>query len=298
MTTGQSVLSTSRTQAEPPAATGGLHVFATHPGKRKVEQLWLKYTLAWAGLCGLVMLGGFAERWGDLGLMSLGIAIALPALLLPLAIRAEEERDRPLYDTAGFKLSLAIATFSVLLNYTQTPFFFDVLHAHFGFHSSLNIRNNPVFLYLMTMAYFSTYSVLLMMAYRVSQQLFARAPRVVRLLAAAVACVAIAGLEAVFNANPFTKRLYCFDDVGFALGFGSLAYGLSFMFILPVWIGIDEHPGQRMPWHHVIIGVMAAVYADSLALDVLRYHVAPHFTTVHENAIGLGDYENSCLSRP
>jgi hypothetical protein len=137
-----------------------------------------------------------------------------------------------------------------------------------------------------------------MMAYRISQQVFARAPAMVRLLGAGAACVLVAALEAVFNANPFTRHLYCFDDVGFALGFGSLAYGLSFMFILPVWIGIDERPGQRMPWHHVVVGVMAAVYADSLALDVLRYHVAPRFTTVHENAIGLGDVAGSCLAAP
>ena len=278
-----------------PAASA---LFAAHPGKRAVERLWLRYTLVWSAVCGVVMVGGFAERWGDVGLLLLGAGIALPALVLPLRVRAEEEQGRPWYDTAGFKLSLSVLAFSFLLNYSQTPFFFDVLHAHFGFHSTINIRNNPFFLWLMTVAYFSTYAVLLMMAYRLSQRIFASAPKLVRLTAAGVACILVAALEAVLNANPFTRHLYCFDELGFALWFGSLAYGLSFMFILPVWIGIDERPGQRTPWTSVIVGVCAAVYADSLALDVLRHHVAPRFTVVHENAVGLGDVEASCLGQP
>jgi len=275
-----------------------MNLFAVHPGKRSVEKVWLLYTLVWGAVCGVVMIGGFAEHYRDLGLMLLGLGIALPALVLPMFVRADEERGRPWYDTAGTKLSLSVVAFSLLLNYTQTPFFFDVLHAHFGFRSTLNIRNNPCFLYLMTIAYFSTYAVLLMMAYRASQQLLAATPRFVRVLGAGLACIVVAGLETVLNANPFTRHLYCFDDVGFALWFGSLAYGLSFMFILPVWIGIDERPGERTPLLHVLAFVLAAVYADSLALDVLRYHVAPHFTSVHENAVGLGDVATSCLAKP
>jgi hypothetical protein len=70
------------------------------------------------------------------------------------------------------------------------------------------------------------------------------------------------------------------------------------MFILPVWIGIDERPGERRSWQHTLAFVLAAVYADSLVLDALRAHVAPHFTTVHEDAIGLGATQGSCLAKP
>lgn len=282
-------------------------LFSAHPGKRAVEKLWLSYTLVWGAVCAVVMVGGFAERYGDLELMLLGAGIALPAVLLPFWLRGDEERERPWHDTAAFKLTLSVVAFSVLLNYTQTPFFFDVLHAHFGFRSTLNIRHNPVFLYLMTIAYFSTYSVLLMMAYRASQHLLAGSPRLVRLLGAGLACLVVAALETVLNANPFTRHLYCFDDMTFALWFGSLAYGISFMFILPVWIGIDERPQSESEpalrragttWQHTLAFVLAAVYADSLALDMLRVHVAPHFTTVHHGAVGLGATPGSCLAAP
>jgi cycloeucalenol cycloisomerase len=283
-----------RLSSSPGAAS---RLWAAHEGKRALEKLWLTYTAVWGAVCALVMVGGFAERWGDAALLALGAGIAIPALALPAWARAGEERGRAFQETASFKLALSVAVFSFGLNYTETPFFFDVLHAHFGFHSTLNIRNNPSFLYLMTIAYFSTYAVLLMMAYRASQALLTAAPRLVRAGAAGAACVLVAGLEALLNANPFTRRLYCFDDPGFALWFGSLAYGLSFMFILPVWIGIDERPGQRVPWQHVLVATLAAVYADSLALDVLRYHVAPRFTIVEPSAVGLGDVATSCLGR-
>lgn len=273
-------------------------LFAAHPGKRAVEQRWLMYTPVWGSVCGLVMLGGFAERWGDLGLLALGLSVALPAVLLPLGVRAPEERGLPLTATAGFKLSLSVLVFAFALNYTQTPFFFDVLHAHFGFRTTLNVRNNPFFLYLMTVAYFSTYSVLLMMAYRLSRHLLAGAPALVRWLGAAMACCVVAGLETLLNANPLTRRLYCFDDMGFALWFGSLVYGVSLMFVLPAWMAIDETPGERRPWPQVVAFVLAAVYADSLVLDLLRHHVAPQLTRVQTDAVGLGAAADNCLAAP
>jgi cycloeucalenol cycloisomerase len=192
-------------------------IWSRHPGKRAVEKAWLLYTPVWATVCGIIMVGGFAERWGDLALMLLGLSIATPTVLLAVRSAKQTEPELRLHDTAGFKLALAVVSFAFFLNYTQTPFFFDVLHAHFGFRSTINIRNNPLFLYFMTVAYFGTYAVLLMMAYRASQVLLSAAPRSVRLVAAGVACVAVACLEAVFNATPLTRHLYCFDEPGLAL---------------------------------------------------------------------------------
>jgi cycloeucalenol cycloisomerase len=271
-------------------------LLAAHPGKRAVEKFWLLYTPVWALCAGVVMMGGFSERWGDGPLLLFGVGLALPACLGPLFLRVPEEKNLPWLERSGVKLSLSVTTFALLLNYTQTAFFFDVLHMHYGFRSSINIRNNPVFLYALTVAYFATYSVILLMAYRLSQRLFARAGRVVRLLCAGLACVLVAGLETALNANPFTTRVFCYDDMAFALWFGSLAYGISFMCVLPVWAAIDERgPGERS-WTFALVGVLAAVYADSLVLDVLRYHVAPHFTEVHAGANGLGDLTGTCLS--
>jgi hypothetical protein len=46
------------------------------------------------------------------------------------------------------------------------------------------------------------------------------------------------------------------------------------------------------------VAVAAAVYVDSILLDVYRYHLAPHVTTVAHGAVGLRDYARSCLAPP
>jgi cycloeucalenol cycloisomerase len=271
-------------------------LLSSHPGKRATERFWLAYTPVWGAIAGIVMVSGLAERWGDAELMALGVGLALPAALGPLFLRVPEERDVPLFDRAGVKLSLSVTLFSLLLNYSQTWFFFDVLHARYGFNASIKLRDSPVFLYFMTVAYFATYSVILLAAYRASQRWLAAMPRLLRMLGAVLACVVVALLETAFNATPLTQHLYCFDDMQFALWFGSLVYGLAFVCVLPVWVGIDERPGERRPWTFAVVGVLAAVYVDSLMLDLLRHQVAPHLTRVVDDA-ATSDLTRGCLAR-
>jgi cycloeucalenol cycloisomerase len=262
-------------------------LLSRHPGKRATERYWLLYTLVWGGITALLMLGGFVERWGDLACLGYGVALAVGAVAGPLAIRVPEERDLPLQRRAGFKLTLSVVGLAFALNYSQTPFFFDVLHMHFGFHTTLNIQHNPVFLYFLTVAYFSTYCVLCAMAFR--------ALRRFSIAAYLIAPLAMAFLETALNANPFTRRLFCYDDMRFMLSFGTLSYGLAFIFALPMWMAIDETPGQSLRARSVLVMLGAALYADLFVLDLLRHYVAPHFTTVLTGANGLGDVGPSCL---
>ena len=82
------------------------------------------------------------------------------------------------------------------------------------------------------------------------------------------------------------------------LWFGTFAYGTAFCFALPVWLHIDERPKHSVGLASVVILVAAAVYGDSLLLDVYRYHLAPHVTHVVEGAQGLRDYGSGCLQKP
>ena len=196
-------------------------------------------------------------------------------------------------------MSLSVVGLSFGLNYTQTPYFFDVLHMHYGFRTTWNIQNNPVFLYFVTVAYFSTYATLCMMSFRV---LRARAPRALRPLAWVVAPMAMAFLETILNANPFIATLFCYDDLELMLGFGTLSYGVAFVFALPIWMRIDESVGAESPGEGVspgpgtvLLWLGAALYADLLTLDLLRYHVAPLLTEVVPHANGLRDVATSCL---
>jgi hypothetical protein len=264
--------------------------------KRAVERAWLLYTPVWGGVCALVMVTGLAERWGDVGLMALGASLGLGAIAVALAARTERERARPLHDTAAAKLAASVVLFSVLYNWLETPFFFDVLHMHFGFAATWAYEHNPLFLYLLTIAYFSTYAVLVMAGYRLARG--ALPGRLGVAVGFGVAPFAVAFLETLLNANPFTRSLFCYDDPTFALTFGTFAYGLAFVVALPVWIAIDESPDRRLSMSRVVAYTVLAVAADVLLLALLRAFVAPHFTTVIDGANGLGDFGTSCLEPP
>ncbi|MBX7194045.1 MAG: hypothetical protein K1X94_18465, partial [Sandaracinaceae bacterium] len=200
-------------------------LLAAHPAKAHVERWWLLYTPVWGAITGVVMLGGFAERWGDLPCLLFGIVVALGALL-PLARPHASERALVWHERTSAKLVVSVLMLSFGLNYVQTPFFFDVLHMHYGFHVTWTIDRNPVFLYLVTVAYFGTYASLCMIAQRWLR------PRI-GVLSWLVAPIAMAFFETVLNANPWMTRLFCYDELAFMLTFGTLVYAMSFVLVLP-----------------------------------------------------------------
>ena len=273
-------------------------VFSPNPNKRNVERLWLLYTPFWGAVAGLVMMGGYGERWGDLGLMLFGGLLGLGAAVLPVALRPASDRDVPWLRSTAFTMSVGVVIISFGLNYSQTPFFWDVLHMHYGFAATIVIADNPVFLYLLTIAYFATYSVLTCMALRAIRHALRSRSRVASVLGFALAPFVMAFLETALNANPFTTRLFCYDDMPLMLWFGTLSYGAAFVYALPMWLCADENPTQRTGVARVFVWGFAVLYADSLTLDVLRYHVAPHVTVVETGAHNLRDFGEGCLEAP
>ena len=230
-----------------------MSLLAPAPGKRAVERAWLLYTPIWGGVSGVVMLGGFAllvgwgfaERWGDAALMTFGVVLALGTIAAAFAgtLRAASAADRRAHARAALSMTSGVVVLAFGLNYFQTPYFFDVLHMRYGFAASWTIDRNPVFLYLVTIPYFATYSVLACLALRAAR----RAPPALRWPLYALAPLALAFLETVLNANPFMTRLFCYDDLGLMLWFGTLSYAVSFVFALPVWLASDERPDRRWP---------------------------------------------------
>lgn len=273
-------------------------VLSPNPAKRAIERYWLLYTLVWGGVCAVVMLGGFAERWGDVELMLFGLVLALGAVVGPFLVRSPEQRSVRFPNTTAFKMVLSVVLFAFGLNYTETPYFWEVLHMHYGFGATWTIDSNPIFLYFLTIAYFATYSVLLCITFRFVRTRLAGAPRWVRIPAYAIAPFGVAFFETLFNANPWTTRIFCYDDMGLMLWFGTLSYGIAFMFALPVWLNVDEEPGSSVGAFTVAVWVAAALYADMLTLDLLRHTVAPLVTTIREGARGLRDFGASCLGAP
>jgi len=294
------------TAATQPAAAGahrspgvsekrGSSVFAAHPGKRRTELVWLAYTPVWGIAAAVVMMGGFANTWGDVELTTFCFALGLGAFVAPIVFRPDAEKTIPWWRTTAFKMSVSVTGFALLINYSHSPFFFDVLHMHYGFDTTWNVRQTPIGLYVITIAYFATYSVLCLVTFRFIRARAVGLPPILRWPAYALAPFGVAFLETLLNANPFMTHLFCYDDIGFALSFGTLAYGTAFCFALPVWLRIDERPGASIGLFAIVVGVLAAVYAELLVLDALRAFVAPLFTDVETGAMGFRDFADSCL---
>jgi len=269
-------------------------VLSPNPAKRAVERYWLGYTLVWGLVVGAVMLGGLAERWGDPELLTLGLVMALATVIPPIVRPHASQATMPWHSRTATKMSLAVVGLSLLMNYFCTPYFFDVLHMHFGFATRVNIQNNPVALYLMTVAYFATYSVLVCVAHRVALRLEGS----LRYPALVFAPFLVAFLETALNANPFMTSLFCFDEMGFMLWFGTFSYGCALTFMRPVWFHVDEDPETRTRLSQVGIWVMAGMMGMITTFEVLRYHVAPHLTEVETGAQNLRDFGDGCLERP
>jgi cycloeucalenol cycloisomerase len=135
-------------------------VLSPNPARRAVERYWLIYTPIWGVVAGALMLSGRVARWGDVELMIMGVAFALGAVVPPLVRVHPLDRARPWWQRSAFKLVASVVGLSFLMNYFCTPYFYEVLHMRFGFRAEITIDRNPVFLYLMTVAYFATYCVL------------------------------------------------------------------------------------------------------------------------------------------
>jgi cycloeucalenol cycloisomerase len=242
------------------ARSNTVFVLSTHPPTRAVERYWLGYTVVWGVFAAVVMLGGWAEQWRDAPLMAMGIGFAAGAMV-PLWRPHDDERRLPWHERTATKMVTAVGGLALLMNYFCTPYFFEVLGMHFGFKSTINIQGNPVFLYLMTVAYFATYAVIVCAAYRQATRLAApwRYPAMV------LAPFAVAFLETALNTNPWMRNLFWFDDMTFMLWFGTISYGACFVFALPLWLH-----APRLRLSRVFVALLAAMIGIVITFEVLR----------------------------
>jgi len=267
-----------------------MKLWSENPGKRAAQRLYLAYMPVWGAICGVVMLGGLADRWGDGALLGLGLGLWILLLVAGFVLRAPEDRGRPFHQLYHFKLSVFTAAFAFLGNYFGTRYFYEILDMHYGFHATWNLNDVPLFLYPLTAVYFTTYSVLFDLALRVA------GPR--RAVAVVVASLLLAGMETSLNANPAMKASFCYGNLGFALGFGTLMYGSHFIIAGPCWHRIDEGRGECTPLREVVFSVLAAFMLVLCVDEGFEHVLAPHVTTVVVGRVGIpGKQGPSCLAR-
>jgi cycloeucalenol cycloisomerase len=256
------------------------------PGKRAAQRVYLAFTPIWGGVCGVVMLGGLADRWGDGPLLALGFGLWAALLAAGFAFRAPEDRGRPAHRLYHAKLSLFVGLFAFLANGFGTRYFYEVLDMHYGFHVSFYWNDVPVFLYPLTAVYFTTYAALFDLAVNAAERRgLPRAPAVV------ASALGLAMLETGLNANPWMKGTFCYGSLGFALTFGTAMYGSHFVFAGPLWRRIGEETRLR----EVVVSAMAAMMMV-LCADEGWARLAMRFTTVVPGRVGIpGKQGASCL---
>jgi hypothetical protein len=183
--------------------------------KALVERAWLWYTPVWCAVTGGIMVGGWAnEAMGDAALFLFGLSMAVGLCAAPFAYRRWTKRGAAtaLDGRVVWAMIAANVVLSFGMNYFQTPFFFDVLHMHYGFKTTWRIERNPVFLYLLTMPYFATYTVCCCRTAR----LISRSVRVswLRRLLLCLLPFTFAFIETLTHVNPLTEQIFCYDDLG------------------------------------------------------------------------------------
>lgn len=286
----------------PKTSTLAERLLPAHPGKAAAERWYLLFTPIWGVTVGAVMTTGLAGAWsrapwGDLAYMSLGAGLWIALVIGGLVRAPASERARPLLRRAHLKVQAWMLIFAFLGNY-YTEYFYEILHMHYGFGTGWNLHGVPFFLYPLTAVYFTTYSTLLNVARRgLARALPSTTPRWIRRGAYLPLCFVVAGLETLLNANPWIRGLFCYDDLPFALSFGTLMYGLWFMVTAPLWFSIDEEPGDDTSMRTAIVGALAGFMLVLCVNEAIREGVAPRFTEVRRGQVGLDDRAGSCLER-
>lgn len=272
---------------------------AADPSTAAAERWYLIFTPIWGLAAGLVMTTGAAESWrgepwADLAYMVFGTSLWLACVLGGYRWRAPSDRGRPWHQLAHTRLQLFLLIFASLGNY-YSEYFYEILHMHYGFGARWNVNDAPAFLYPLTVVYFATYTTLISVTARA---LRARLPPRLGPYAYLPACFAVAFLETLLNANPWIRRLFCYDDLRLALTFGTVMYGLWFVVAAPFWMEQGERPGAPRTLRAAATDALAAFMLVLCVNELVREQIAPRVTTVKRGAVGLDDYGENCLGPP
>lgn len=224
-----------------------LRTLSLSPSHRCVEKLYLSFSPVWMAIIAYCMLTHCFANWGDLGHLLLGLALSLPLWLLPLWRPSESERGVSFWRRHSTKSNLFVALMSFVQCYFGSAMFFEGLGMQYHFPTRWLLNGTPLFLYLVTVAYFSTYYALM----RLGLRLFLKAvpspsPALTWLVIAALSYSMAFG-ETFFMASPSLAAFFSYADRHKALLIGSLCYGTLFFISLPLYLRIDEDPRAPTP---------------------------------------------------
>ncbi len=213
------------------------------PAEAAVERWHLAFAPVWIAAVAVVMLTGAIARMGDVSLLAFGLATALPTWWLPRrflpADAPPDLRARARRFLLARNLWLSVVVF--FGTYAWTRYFFDLMGMRYDFPTRWHAEawgigrtpgTVPVFLYPLTLAYFTTYyTVLVLVMRRLAPAGRAGLVRRAAVLAACGYLLAFAetGTMHVEALAPY----FGYADKRTMLLVGSIPYGLVFVATYP-----------------------------------------------------------------
>ncbi|MSP61545.1 MAG: hypothetical protein EXR72_14645 [Myxococcales bacterium] len=244
-----------------------MRLLSRNPAKRRNEWIVLAWTPIWMAAISTVMATRAFSRWGDLGHLALGLGLALPLWIAPFLSASPTEHGRPLLQRHAFRFAVWIALHTFLQTWFGTIFFFDHLGMEYHFPVTWTLHRTPLFLYFVTIAYFSTYYVALQIGERALRARFPAAP-IVRIALRAVLCYSVAFGETFFMADESMAPYFLYRDRAFVLWVGSLCYGTVFLLSLPLIARLDEDDAPPPPLRGALAELLAANLIVFLCYDI------------------------------
>ncbi|KAI3499551.1 hypothetical protein L1887_35354 [Cichorium endivia] len=249
---------------------------APNPSKRWGELFFLLYTPFWLTLClGIVVPYKLYEDFKELEYLLLGLVSVLPAFLIPIFVVGKADRSLSWKDRYWVKASLWIIIFSYVGNYFWTHYFFTVLGASYTF-PSWKMNNVPHTTFLLTNVCFLFYHVTSNITLRRLQHSVAHLPVKTQWIIKSAWILAlsyfIAYLETVAISNfPY----YTFVDRTLMYKVGSLFYAIYFLVSFPMFLRIDEEPGDPWDLPRVAVDALGAAMLVTIILDLWRLFLGP-----------------------
>jgi hypothetical protein len=276
-----------------------LRILAKNPGKRRTEIVYFMWFAVTVPLQLLTMEHLSFEHPNDPVLLSLGGLMGAGALVLPVLLRAPEDRGKPLGDLYGVRMGLFLFVWAVIGGYVGTDPWYEVLHGHFAFNTELNPNGVPLFMLPMTIAVFGAYSVILGSLYRVMVR---GLERVGGPLAhdtwwrhGALALL-LAPLMPLIETLAYTSDYYCFDSAAGKWGLNVLVYGSWHFAALLFYPRFDREPGEVTPLASVSVKAFATLGVLMSLMALITSEIAPHFTDVRHGVRYINDWSaDNCL---
>lgn len=247
-------------------------------------RFYLLYTPVWTAAVAVVLLQRAFSHWGDAEYLLFGGAIAAPIWLWPLwAARRRTRSGRAASIRQGAKLALFVTLLSFLQNYFGTPFFARSFGLEYRFPAHIALNGYPVFLSLLTVAYFGTYFAVMGAGLRLVERVGDRflppssGLRLLRRLAVTfVLAYAMAFLETLTMATDLLAGYFAYASKARMLAVGSLCYGTLLFCAQLAYLRIDEaRPEERstgqVVWDALAVSMLVLSLYELFAYLLARF---------------------------